>query len=87
MVVDEQQFHAPAEKADEATLAERKLLSLVINSLAKKNSVPAAEILRSFLDTITPEQIEKLRSVFAPEQIKRLIEHWESVKKTGELLH
>lgn len=78
--------HVPAENADEVAFAESKLLFLLFNSLANKN-VPPAELLQSVFKTITPEQIEKLRSVFAPEQLKGMVELWESVKKTGKLIH
>lgn len=84
--VVEQQFQVPVEKADEVALAEDKLLLLLLSSMTCKN-VPPAELLQSFFVTVTPEQIEKLRSVFAPEQLKGLIELWESVKKTGKLIH
>lgn len=84
--VAEQQFHVPSEKAEEVALAEDKLLLLLISSLAYKN-VPPAELLQSVFETVTPQQIEKLRSVFAPEQLKGMVELWESVKKTGKLIH
>ncbi|HRI65768.1 MAG TPA: hypothetical protein PK156_16090 [Polyangium sp.] len=90
-VVVEQNSQAPIKTAEELALAERKLVSLLFNVVVKNdfggmdNISMAKELIQSALDTMTPEQIEKVRVILTPTQMGGLRQLWELVKKTGAI--
>jgi hypothetical protein len=84
-VVVEQKDHAPANEAQKEILTGRALLPFVINALAKKELVPGApksdEAIRFLLSSITPEQLEKMQSIFTSVQMDSLYKALELYRK------
>ena len=79
------QFNANEKRIDDATTTVRTLLPFIVNAAAKRQMVPTgdtsvlAEALRPTMDTMTTEQLEKLKGILTPAQLVSLLEVWQLI--------
>ena len=79
------QFNANEKRIDDATTTIRTLLPFIVNAAAKRQMVPTgdtsvlAEALRPAMDTMTTEQLEKLKGILTPAQLVSLLEVWQLI--------
>lgn len=78
-------FDADERRFDEGLSTVRTLFPFVVNSIAKKQLVPTGdnsvlrEAMRPVMDSLTPDQVDKLQQVFTPAQMVGLMEVWRLV--------
>jgi hypothetical protein len=78
-------FNANEKRIDDATTTVRTLLPFVVNAAAKRQMVPTgdssvlAEGLQPAMDSMTTEQLEKLKEILTPAQLVSLLEVWQLV--------
>ena len=79
------QFNANEKRIDDATTTVRTLLPFIVNAAAKRQMVPTgdsstlAEVMRPAMESLTPEQFDKLQAILTPTQVVAFFEGWRAI--------